>query len=59
VISGPGDRIGSGASKVTILLNPIEYAITPIAATIAEGDSGTTPLPLPSLAVASHPWQVP
>ncbi|MEG4107674.1 DUF4347 domain-containing protein, partial [Microcoleus sp. S13_C5] len=42
VISGPGDRIGSGASKVTILLNPIDYAITAGVATVTEGNSGTT-----------------
>ncbi|MEG4970099.1 Calx-beta domain-containing protein, partial [Microcoleus sp. B5-C4] len=40
--SGPGDRIGSGASKVTILLNPIDYAITAGVATVTEGNSGTT-----------------
>ncbi|MEG3970225.1 DUF4347 domain-containing protein [Microcoleus sp. T2B6] len=42
VISGPGDRIGSGASKVTILLNPIDYAISAGVATVTEGNSGTT-----------------
>ncbi|MEP6580423.1 FG-GAP-like repeat-containing protein [Microcoleus vaginatus GB2-A3] len=42
VISGPGDRIGSGASKVTILLNPIDYAVTAGVATVTEGNSGTT-----------------
>ena len=42
MISGPGDRIGSGASKVTILLNPIDYAITAGVATVTEGNEGTT-----------------
>ncbi|WP_445313035.1 DUF4347 domain-containing protein [Microcoleus vaginatus] len=42
VISGPGDRIGSGASKVTILLNPIDYAISAGVATVTEGNAGTT-----------------
>ncbi|NJK73660.1 MAG: hypothetical protein HC942_05275 [Microcoleus sp. SU_5_6] len=42
VISGPGNRIGSGASKVTILLNPIDYAINASSATITEGISGKT-----------------
>jgi Ca2+-binding RTX toxin-like protein len=40
VISGPFDRIGSGASKVTILLNPIDYAISADTATVTEGNSG-------------------
>jgi hypothetical protein len=42
VISGPFDRIGSGASKVTILLNPIDYAISADTATVTEGNSGET-----------------
>jgi hypothetical protein len=42
VISGPGNRIGSGASKVTILLNPIDYAINASSATVTEGISGKT-----------------
>ncbi|WP_333119850.1 DUF4347 domain-containing protein [Microcoleus sp. Pol17_C1] len=42
VISGPGDRIGAGASKVTILLNPIDYAITAGVATVTEGNEGKT-----------------
>ncbi|MEG4917265.1 DUF4347 domain-containing protein, partial [Microcoleus sp. B7-D4] len=42
VISGPGDRIGSGASKVTILLNPIDYAISAGVATVTEGNEGKT-----------------
>ncbi|MEP6524884.1 DUF4347 domain-containing protein, partial [Microcoleus vaginatus DQ-U2] len=42
VISGYSDRIGSGASKVTILLNPIDYAITAGVATLTEGNEGTT-----------------
>ncbi|MEG4842206.1 DUF4347 domain-containing protein, partial [Microcoleus sp. B9-D4] len=42
VISGPGDRIGSGASKVTILLNPIDYAISAGTATVTEGNEGKT-----------------
>jgi Ca2+-binding RTX toxin-like protein len=40
VISGPFDRIGSGASKVTILLNPIDYAISADTVTVTEGNSG-------------------
>jgi hypothetical protein len=31
-------------TKVTILLDPIEYAITPNAVAIAEGNAGTTPV---------------
>jgi Ca2+-binding RTX toxin-like protein len=42
VISGPFDRIGSGASKATILLNPIDYAISAGTATVTEGNSGNT-----------------
>ncbi|MEG4142117.1 DUF4347 domain-containing protein [Microcoleus sp. Pol7_B1] len=42
VISAYSDRIGSGASKVTILLNPIDYAITAGVATVTEGNSGKT-----------------
>ncbi|XHL94962.1 MAG: DUF4347 domain-containing protein [Microcoleus anatoxicus] len=42
VISGPFDRIGSGASKVTILLNPIDYAVSAGTATLTEGNSGKT-----------------
>lgn len=42
VISGPGNRIGSGASKVTILLNPIDYAINANSANVTEGISGKT-----------------
>ncbi|NJK70588.1 MAG: DUF4347 domain-containing protein, partial [Microcoleus sp. SU_5_3] len=42
VISGPADRIGSGASKVTILLNPIDYAVSAGVATVTEGNSGQT-----------------
>jgi Ca2+-binding RTX toxin-like protein len=42
VISGPFDRIGSGASKVTILLNPLDYAISADTATVTEGNSGET-----------------
>jgi Ca2+-binding RTX toxin-like protein len=40
VIFGPFDRIGSGASKATILLNPIDYAISADTATVTEGNSG-------------------
>jgi hypothetical protein len=42
VISGPGDRMGSGASKVTIMLNPLDYAISAGTATVTEGNSGET-----------------
>ena len=42
VISGRADRIGSGASKVTILLNPIDYRISANSTTITEGNSGKT-----------------
>ncbi|MGL5065726.1 MAG: Calx-beta domain-containing protein [Microcoleus sp.] len=42
VISGPGNRIGSGANKVTILLNPIDYTINANFPTVKEGNSGTT-----------------
>jgi len=42
VISGPGARIGSGASKVTIMLNPLDYAISAGTATVTEGNSGET-----------------
>ncbi|MEG4488454.1 DUF4347 domain-containing protein [Microcoleus sp. D2_18a_B4] len=42
VMTGRGDRIGSGASKVTILLNPINYAISPGTATVTEGNTGRT-----------------
>ncbi|MEG4069895.1 DUF4347 domain-containing protein [Microcoleus sp. Pol11C2] len=42
VISAYSDRIGSGASKVTILLNPIDYAITAGVATVTEGNEGKT-----------------
>lgn len=44
VISGRSDRLGSGVRKVTILIDPIEYSITPNAAAIAEGNSGNTPV---------------
>ncbi|MEG4215049.1 DUF4347 domain-containing protein [Microcoleus sp. Pol14C6] len=42
VISAYSDRIGSGASKVTILLSPIDYAITAGVATVTEGNEGKT-----------------
>jgi hypothetical protein len=44
VISGRSDRLGSGVRKVTILLDPIEYAIAPNAVAIAEGNAGNTPV---------------
>jgi hypothetical protein len=44
VISGRSDRLGSGVRKVTILIDPIEYAITPNVAAITEGNSSTIPV---------------
>ncbi|MCU0543977.1 MAG: hypothetical protein MUE44_17670 [Oscillatoriaceae cyanobacterium Prado104] len=44
VIRDRADRLGSGVSKVTILIDPIEYSITPNKVAITEGNSGTTPV---------------
>lgn len=44
VISGRSDRLGSGVSKVTILLDPIDYSITSNAVAMAEGNAGNTPV---------------